>query len=165
MSNARNLARLLPNTSGQLPDAAMSSGSVLQVVQGDIGAITTTSGSTVYSGSVVNITPTFSTSKVLIMASPGINIDVDNDASGNNNGFFRLEYSINGGAWTQAGDAVAIPGRGGNGNFSNFDKLISPNTTSQIQVRVGIGKYEGSRTIQANTSWGSNAITLMEIAA
>ena len=33
MSNARNLARLLPNASGQLPDAAMSSGSVLQVVQ------------------------------------------------------------------------------------------------------------------------------------
>ena len=32
MSNARNLARLLPNASGQLPDAAMSSGSVIQVV-------------------------------------------------------------------------------------------------------------------------------------
>lgn len=68
MSNARNLARLLPNSSGQLPDAAMASGSVLQVVQnfGTTSSTTSTSNVSVISQA---ITPTNASSKILVFVS------------------------------------------------------------------------------------------------
>ena len=58
MSNARNLARLLPNASGQLPDAAMASGSVLQVVNAYASSSITNSSGTpvVLSGLSASIT-------------------------------------------------------------------------------------------------------------
>lgn len=78
MSNARNLARLLPNTSGQialpsqvsgvLPDANAPSGSVLQVVQTvktDTSSTTTASWVDLMSAS---ITPISASSKILILA-------------------------------------------------------------------------------------------------
>lgn len=72
MSNARNLARLLPNASGRLPDAAMSSGSVLQVVDaGFDSTFSTTSSALVYTGFSGTITPTSATSKILVMFSSG----------------------------------------------------------------------------------------------
>ena len=57
MSNARNLARLLPNASGQLPDAAMSSGSVIQVVNAFAsGSTSISSGTSTLSGMTASIT-------------------------------------------------------------------------------------------------------------
>jgi hypothetical protein len=89
MSNARNIARLLPNTSGQLPtsnlqDSAVSlnkvadaavgrskigySGSVLQTIRTYYNTQFSMSSGTVYDLNVgITITPTSSNSKILLM--------------------------------------------------------------------------------------------------
>lgn len=74
MSNARNLARLLPSSTGQLPDAAMSSGSVLQVVQGTAqGSTAVSSSSYAATNLTVSITPTSATSKILVFGQIFVN--------------------------------------------------------------------------------------------
>jgi hypothetical protein len=64
---------ILPSASGsttQLPSSAMPTGSVIQVVQVDYNTITSsTAGSFVSTGLSASITPQFSTSKILILAS------------------------------------------------------------------------------------------------
>lgn len=79
MSNARNLARLLPNASGQLADANMASGSVIQVVQNYYrGSHTATSSSSyVPTGVTASITPISSTSKILVIAALTVSADTD----------------------------------------------------------------------------------------
>lgn len=81
MSNARNLARLLPNASGQLPDAAMSSGSVLQVVQATSNINDyTTSASWVATSLSLSITPSSATSKILLLSTATVAMESGNVA-------------------------------------------------------------------------------------
>lgn len=93
MSNARNLARLLPNASGQLPDvnlaaiaagkvsgqladANMSGGSVIQVVTQQLfnDRVTISSGSFTPVGNGLTITPLSASSKILLIASYSVDI-------------------------------------------------------------------------------------------
>jgi hypothetical protein len=153
------------STGKVIPAAALPNGSIIQVVSGSLGTITTSSGSLQYSGTTVNITLSAASNKVLVVANPGIQIDTDNDSQGFNNGVCSVEYSTNGGSSYTVIGSFGVPGRGGNGNMVHFSYLLSPATTNQIRFRVGISKSEGARTIQMSTSWGLNVCSLLEVVA
>lgn len=201
MSNARNLARLLPNTSGQLPDANlaaiaagkvsgqladanMSSGSVLQVVQGiksDVSTISNSgpSGWSNIPGLSASITPSSQTSKILVMVAlqggptaanyymsafrtlrNGSAIGVGNPTSG-----YESATVINQRVPSDVNAAVNV----------SYQLLDSPATTSSVTYQVQIAG-EGGTSFRINTSgsdnnsqsysWrGSSTITLIEVAA
>lgn len=152
-------------STGTIPKARMYAGAILQVVSGSLGSVTTSSGTLQYSGSTVNITLSSASNKVLVIANPGIQTDVDNDSQGFNNGVCSVEYSTNGGSSYTVIGSFGVPGRGGNGNMVHFSCLLSPATTNQLLFRVGVSKSEGSRVIQLSTSWGLNVCNLLEVAA
>ena len=142
-------------------------GSILQVVSSaQFNGVTTTSTSAQYSSTNPSITPTSSSSKILLLWSPSIIVDTDNDSQGVNNGHVIMGYQIGGtgGAWTTIADA-SVPGRGGNGTFTNYVYLLSPATTSTVYFRLGIYKDEGARSILINDGWGSNRLFMLEVAA
>ena len=166
MSNARNLARLLPNTSGQLPDAAMSSGSVLQVVNITNGTGTSTSSATyVDTGLAATITPMFSSSKILIMA----NIADPFKSTGSVHNamdciLVRDNLSIIDFAKANGYTGTDMQNNG----FSlccNFQD--TPNTTSPVTYKVQYRRYGAANggVVGINVSNGVSQMTLMEIAA
>jgi hypothetical protein len=178
MSNARNLARLLPNASGQLPDAAMSSGSVLQVVQAVFtGDLTTTSTSYVdVSGLIASITPSSSSSKILVRVCLN-NLSI---SDANLVMFNLLRGSTTLTANTSGGVAASNSAwaTGGGGGLSNNERKISsgiidyidsPSSATQQTYKVQMKVSGGTGTLnrwQLNTDNASvSSITLMEIAA
>lgn len=141
-------------------------GKVLQVVQSNqFSGVTTTSGSAQFSSTTPSITPSASSSKILLLWSTSVIVDCDADSQGSNNGFVRFEFQIGGtgGAWSLLGQ-FSVPGRGGNGTFTNAVFLQSPATTSAVYYRIGVGKEEGARNILINDAWGSNRLFMLEIA-
>ena len=71
MSNARNLANLL-GTNTSVPSSNLPSGTVLQVVQGELGSTVTkapTNGNVLDSGLEATITPSSTSSKILVQYS------------------------------------------------------------------------------------------------
>jgi hypothetical protein len=92
MGIARNIARLIPNGSGllpnanieavaaskltgQVPDANAPSGSVLQVVQGNTSTEVNTSGTSyVDTGLSASITPSSASSKILVLVSQNFGV-------------------------------------------------------------------------------------------
>lgn len=196
MSNARNLARLLPNSSGQLPDANlaaiaagkvsgqladanMSSGSVLQVVQGLYkGATTVNSNSYVSIPVSATITPVSSTSKILVSAV------VHCGMTGGNEGMHGRLYRNGNNIAGAVGDASGSRDQAWfhcGAHYSGYEQyavsatyLDSPESASaltyQLYVR-GIGGYPfniNTTEADADNEWTSrtvSSITLMEIAA
>ena len=164
---ASDLTSTLDLSSKTLTLPSGTGGKVLQVVQsGKFNSVSTTSTSLQYSSTNPSITPTYSSSKILLLWATSIIVDLDNDGSGNNNSYVGFEYQIGGtgGAWTTLHNSN-IPARGGNNNFNHACQLISPNTTSVIYFRIGIAKNEGNNGVHINDNWGSNVLTMMEIAA
>lgn len=182
MGIARNIARLIPNgsgllpnanieamaaskltgsvalatqVSGTLPDANAPSGSVIQAVQSDTTGIVsfTDSDGTFITAS---ITPSQSSSRVFVSGYYIWGAD-------NPNGYFALERSINGGSWTSlshlAGyDEVAA---NGNGWSAPVDYIDSPNTTLATSYRIRwyhVGRNGG--TMYMNRSFTNDANTL-----
>lgn len=155
MSNARNLARLLPNTSGQLPDAAMSSGSVLQVVQATYNTQgSTTSGTPVSVNLSASITPTSATSKILVV----VVLPVQGAPNVNN----RVYLYRNGSSLFFAGYTNA-QSQNVNQN-ATISYLDSPATTSATTYAPYIAVTSGG-TMSVNVGSSLSTITLMEIAA
>jgi hypothetical protein len=168
-----NYTLTLPANTGTLLSTASNlagltgAGKILQVVQSNqFSGVTTTSGSTQFSSSTPSITPSATSSKILQLWSTSVIVDCDNDSQGANNGFVRFEYQIGGtgGAWSSLGQ-FTVPGRGGNGTFTNAVFLSSLSTTSTVYFRMGIGKEEGARNILINDAWGSNRVFLLEVGA
>lgn len=194
MSNARNIARLLPNTSGQLPvgnlqDASitasklsgkmaasnMVSGSVIQMVHVNsyCNESTTTDGLVTASASI-SITPYFASSKIFVF------FDILVYGSGTGTGGFRtaIARKIGSGATQQ------IVGSGYFGvsghNISNYEAnwssnhqrvpwtiTDSPNTTQQVTYYPMYGLYNGGMggTIYLGNGGNQYAnFTLWEIA-
>lgn len=164
MSNARNLARLLPNASGQLPDAAMSSGSVLQVVQGSISSPTaTTSTSYVTTGLSASITPAASTNKILVLVSSGVYVNTSGVQS------FQTIYrnSTDLASPSTAGITQTYSGASSLWGSCTMSVLDSPATTSSTNYTVYFKVSSGSSQF-GNDDGGKPyraTITLMEIAA
>ena len=156
----------------QLPDSAMAAGSILQVVSTTKtdSASTTTSGSwTDISGLSVTITPSSTSSKIIIMLTIG---------SVSSSGGVSVGFLLRRGD-TRVGNSTSETKQSGIGNAyagsqdylqtiaTNF--LDSPNTTSattyKVHCRNSSGtSYLGQFTGNATEYNSSSTITVMEIA-
>jgi hypothetical protein len=138
-------------------------GKVLQVVSANFtGTVSTTSATYVTTNITATITPSLSTSRVLIMANLPVGADNSTVVSvytlfrgtvaGTNlmgtNGFTYL--------FNNAGRIYALAA-------CNF--LDSPNTASAQAYTIGFKRVVGSSTANANFSTTTASITLMEVAA
>ena len=191
MSNARNLARLLPDSSGKiqlpsqvagvLPDANAPSGSVLQVIQSYYrGSHTATSSSSyVTTGLSASITPISTASKILVIASLTVSADTDTY------GAFRLYRNgsdvVDARSGTAAGNRenafINVSMRDGDSPFEIELKtnmfLDSPNSTSAQTYEIFYRKtyggaiYLGRPVVDSDSPFVIQApysMTLMEIA-
>ena len=163
MSNARNLARLLPNASGQLPDAAMSSGSVLQVVNATYSTqSTTTSGSFVDTGLAASITPISASSKILVLVSlTGVYKSTSSNCLSVHNLVRNSTQLIVFEAIGAYNNSASDSNRESNATSTTY--LDSPATTSSVTYKVQ-QRIDGSGTVTSQGNNGSSTITLMEIA-
>jgi hypothetical protein len=146
-------------TRSQLP-----AGSVLQVLQTTTtSAITTTSTSFVTTSFSLSITPTASSSKILIFLNGG-------GAYENNSGAVSMWTTIYRGA-TNVGDATYGLSRHSTdgGSFiiapHSISYLDSPSTTSSTTYTAYFRSSNGTQVDFSNNDRGTVALTLMEIAA
>lgn len=156
-TNATNI------TTGTLAKARLPAGSVLQVVSAtDSTQLSTSSTSYVDTGLSASITPTSSTSKILIFIEQ---TGVGKNAGGSG---FRVALNIlrdstqliqfELGAGYTASSVVNVFGSSG----ANY--LDSPASTSSITYKTQIKGFDGG-TVYANYDNCTSTITLMEIAA
>ena len=139
------------------------SGKVLQVVQGSFrnGETSTTSGTVVNNGATVTITPSATSSKILVMFT---SIIVSPDSS--TGAFYDISRAISGGATTAGiiGAAAGAPTTQGLGGFQfgynvlSTQYVDSPSTTSAITYRLMLARWFGSGTVYmgngATNDWG-----------
>ena len=177
MSNARNLARLLPDSSGKialpsqvsgvLPNANAPSGSVIQVVSAQIVPDFSTSSNTFVdvTGFQASIKPLSASSKILVVVSTTALHNTGSPSQGE----YRVlrngvdPASITGGRMWQS------DGYYGNGTNSDAHMtfLDSPASTSSLTYKLQIrNRHSISMTI--GRDWnseigGCHTITLMEI--
>jgi hypothetical protein len=151
----------IPNTNNAVTRANMPVGSVLQVVNATYSTqVTTTSGSFVTTSLTASITPSSSTSKILVIATMPMSTGTANE-----NGkltIYRNGSNIapNTGLGAFQTSAVIYAGL-------TIQLLDSPATTSSTTYAV-YGSASGGSTVTFNslsTGASSSVITLMEIAA
>jgi hypothetical protein len=147
-----------------IPKATLPTGSVLQVVQATYSTSTSTSsGSYVDTGLSVSITPTSSTSKILISTTTSFYIY----GGGADNG---CQFQIVRGATSilaPVGNSVYIAGpTASTEQVFNFPLIYldSPATTSSTTYKIQMAALNGS-TIAAQNGGNTSVIVLMEIAA
>ena len=167
-------------SSGAITAATLPAGCILQVQSTTSNTeVEDTSGN--YNGSLleVNITPTATSSKILVL------VDFFTGYF-NPNGSFRLNRVISGGATTSLAEASAgydngtgflnmddVAGYGTNGNTDDyvmhswaFNHLDSPSTTSQITYKLqanSIYSMYFNRAMGTNYGHASSTITAMEL--
>jgi len=151
-----------PVTAGSASAVQASSGRVLQVVSVYYGTTaSTTSGSYVDTGLTASITPSSSTSKILVMVSHGTPIKV-NASTDLNMRLVRNSTAI----WEFGADMlnVGVSPVSNYGTTATIQYLDSPATTSSTTYKTQFlnGQNNGN-TVYAHISGSS--ITLMEIAA
>ena len=169
MSNARKLANLL-GTSTTVPSSKMPTGSVLQVKQTLSSARATVTTATLSDFLTVSITPTSTSSKILVEVKMYVGSTWWNN---------RTVFAI-------ARDSTVITGNSGNiwpwqygadsNNASNelcyntACVLDSPSTTNAITYKAQLASQDGSKTVAMNgnhsssSNYGQSSITVMEIA-
>ena len=166
----------LPATSGtvlvggtqNIPKAALPTGSVLQVVQAEYSTSTsTTSGTFTDSGLTASITPTSSTSKILVLINQQIRAVKSGSADtgyglrilrGSTTIFTRDDSATAQYYTTQAGTSADL-------RYQNtMIYLDSPATTSSTTYKTQINSFNTS-TVAAQHGSQPSTITLMEIAA
>jgi hypothetical protein len=187
MGIARNIARLIPNGSGLLPnanieavaaskltgtvpDANAPSGSVIQTVQGVLTAQTESSaaaGTDVDINLYVSITPISSSNKVMVTLG-SLSMVTRSESTVCH---LWLERSIGGGAYSKITGIANYVGQGGIMEvYPTINYLDSPNTTSSVSYRV-IGNKNGGDAGVAYHHNNGNAVplratlTALEIAA
>jgi len=155
------------NISNQLTDANMASGSVLQVVQ-QVYSTTVNISSTSYTatGLTKAITPTSTSSKILVMVNASADAFQYGDAS--NSIYFEIkrgstqiaEKTVNAYADQSPNGYYAIPVDG------TMIFLDSPNTTSATTYTVNgkTANTNNSMTLRISVSSADSMLTLMEIA-
>jgi len=149
-----------------LTGTEMPTGSVLQVVHGSYSSeMSTTSGSTfVATGASITITPTSSSSKILVMFNQHCRVD-------KNNGDQGAGFALKRGSTTIWSTPQPYAVYSYNGTSSPNDRrfyqpltyLDSPNTTSATTYSSFINEY-GSGTTYAQSDSSPTMMTLMEIA-
>lgn len=138
-----------------------SAGQVLQVVNATYSTqVTTTTSTYVTTGLTASITPKFSNSKILVIASI-------NGLYHNGNQYIGLKLYRNSGSIltfeTQSGYAGGGGGTVTSNSSTNY--LDSPATTSSTSYTVYFNCVNSGGTIYAQVGNESSTITLMEIAA
>lgn len=147
---------------GTISKSALPAGSVLQVVQG-ITTTEVTSSLTTYvnTGLSASITPTSSSSKILVMVTHGT-ITKSNGVSTNRVMLKLLRNSTdiyvfgNGLGYT----ATSLQNR----VSASFTYLDSPATTSSVTYKTQVANGDAGAEVQVQTNSSSSSITLMEIA-
>lgn len=177
MGIARNIARLIPNGSGLLPnanieavaatkltgivpDANAPSGSVIQVVQGSYTNVTsTTSTSYVDTGLSGAITPTATSSKILVI----VNASLELLQSGTS-----VPFVLDRNGTKPQDPNVVMSNPTPDGITFSFSYLDSPSSISALTYKVQFRNENGGYTTRFGSQSGGfahNTITLMEIAA
>jgi hypothetical protein len=149
--------------SGQsIPSAALPVGSVLQVVQGTYSISVSNSTSTFAdTGVTATITPKFSTSKVLILATVNGLYNNANSATDLKLAIFRGATNLN--AFlvdtNYIGTATALI----TSASANF--LDSPASSSALTYKIQFARNAGAGTVNVQSNGDVSSITLLEIAA
>jgi hypothetical protein len=156
-----NRTLTLPDNTGTILTSA-TAGSVLQVVSATYSTSTSTSGTTlVDTGLSASITPTSSSSKILVLVTMNglLNSSVAN--TGTKLAILRGSTNINTFAeyTCYIGSSVALIASAA-GNY-----LDSPSTTSSTTYKVQFARRDGSGTVYVQANSDSSTIVLMEIAA
>tara|TARA_R110000787_G_scaffold57765_2_gene131795 strand:- start:476 stop:1036 length:561 start_codon:yes stop_codon:yes gene_type:complete len=163
-----DLQLTLPTTAGTL-DRLERAGNILQVVQGS-STTAVNIATTVYtdSGLSASITPTSSTSKVLVSISQQVQIYRDDAAQGVGIKILRDSTTIYEPSIAGLGEYISAGGTGSINIYTTVNRhvLDSPNTTNSVTY-----KTMGRPYITANSGKvqfqlpGISYITLMEVAA
>lgn len=147
-------------TSGTLPTARLPSGSVLQVVSAvSTSLVTTTSGSYVSTGFSASITPTSSSSKILILLNASM--------QGSGNGGFGFNLYRGGSSILVDGQPYSAAYWVYGNNWRTKTPLMyldSPATTSSTTYTLYYASYNGI-TVYLCTENSPSTMTLLEIAA
>jgi hypothetical protein len=154
-TNASNIS------SGTLGKARLPTGSVLQVVQGTTSTnVTTSTTATTDTGLTATITPTSSTSKILVIVSQNFLVS----GGGTNSGsiyLVRNSTQINTSGtypiWTTTGTEIGL--------VFNITLLDSPATTSATVYKTQQKLRDGGSMVTQRDSLTASTITLLEISA
>jgi hypothetical protein len=149
--------------SQSVPRAAMPAGSILQVISATTTTYTTANSTTyVDSTLTASITPTTSTSKILVMINQGIGTS----GSGNVGSIKLVRNSTDVQTW---GFGIFYTGSSDLYGYSSNTYLDSPATTSAITYKTQFNRTAGGGTTRVQYSDGNGSqvstITLMEVAA
>jgi hypothetical protein len=144
-----------------IPKATLPTGSVLQVVQGSTSTqVSAATTATTDTGLTATITPTSSSSKILIIVSQNFLISGGNPNSGSIY-LIRNSTQINTSGtypiWTTAGTEIGL--------VFNITLLDSPATTSATVYKTQQKLRDGGSMNTQRDSLTASTITLMEIAA
>ena len=144
-------------------------GGIVQVQMGvTTGQTTTTSGNWDATALSVTITPKFSTSKILLMCSGGMN-----GAAGGSDGEtygYKIYKSVGGGSYAETessawGQSVYY-GPGNEYNNLSINYLDSPSTTSTVTYKLYQKRINGSGTASVNrNSNNQTQMIAMEVSA
>lgn len=168
--------------SGQLADANMSPGSVIQVVstfKNDVFSASLGGGSfTDITGFSATITPLSTNSKILVIANYGLSGSSPAVASRLlRNGTLISNGAVSGARVSASSPSVSNAGDANRGVPTSINYLDSPNTILAVTYKIQIGAIEptGTHTCWFNTSGADvdagytarmgSSITLLEIAA
>ena len=151
-------------SSGQsIPKAALPTGSVLQVVQGSFSTETTSSSSTFAdTGLSASITPTSSTSKILVL----VNHSVNHKSAGSADNSLSLRIVRGSTTISTFTDYLGYTNSALLLNFSSsFSYLDSPATTSATTYKTQFASTFNSNQVRICQNNTPATITLLEIAA
>jgi len=156
----------LQNQLSGMTSASMPAGSVLQVVQGTTGSQAGTSSNSYQTIVSASITPTSTSSKILIKASCTCYLGTN---AGSRSEFTIFRDSTNVATGISSTSMLAMGGRSSDGSitisYPNVTKLDSPSSTSAITYAFKARNNDAS-VGAFNWCWDNSVaeITLMEIA-
>ena len=151
-----------PSTISGVSATQQYSGRVLQVVNGTVNYVVTTSASLVDTGLTASITPTSSSSKILV----SVNLVSINPAT---SGSVNWAFVLTDGSNSTIQNLINYNASAGSSTLQSpaYSLLLSPATTSSItyKVRFSISGGFTLRLGDYSANFNPSTITLMEIAS
>ena len=167
MASELRVDKIIPT--GGIPSGG--GGGIVQVQMGvTTGQTTTTSGNWDATALSVTITPKFSTSKILLMCSGGMNGAAGGGADGGETYGYKIYKSVGGGSYAETessawGQAVYYGGANEYNNLS-INYLDSPSTTSAVTYKLYQKRISGSGDASVNrNSNNQTQMIAMEVSA
>ena len=150
MTTAATLASVINSATGKLNTSIVNAGGILQIVQATTATTTSSSTTGVWIAIAdysVTITPSSSTSKILLLGSCGLTADTDVDGQ-TGNGYFR--GLRNGSAIFTTNNSIFS--RGGQSHYTSVDikYLDSPSSTSALTYTFEFNIASTNRPVIAN---------------